>query len=75
MDRETLLSWLALAERHVKEGAHHLLEQRELLARLQTHGHSKSETARIARDLLDTMEQAQAQHIDSRDRLMATLKS
>ncbi len=32
---ETLLSWLALAERHVEEAADHLLQQRELLSRLQ----------------------------------------
>ena len=73
MNRETLLSWLALAQRHVKEGAYHLLQQRELLASLQTHGHSKSDTARIARDLLDTMERVQAIHIEQRDRLTAAV--
>jgi hypothetical protein len=75
MDRETLLSWLAVAERHLEEGARHLLQQRELLSRLQTQGHSKSATAAMARDLLDKMERVQAQHIDHRDRLMAALKT
>jgi len=75
MDRETLLNWLAVAERHVQEGAHHLLQQRELLSRLQTQGHSKSATAGMARELLATMERLQAHHIDHRDRLMASLKN
>jgi len=75
MDRETLLDWLAVAESAVREGARELLRQRELLSRLQTQGHSKSATAGMARELLDTMERLQAHHIDHRDRLMAALKT
>jgi len=75
MDRETLLDWLAVAERHLDEGARQLLQQRELLSRLQTQGHSKSAAAGMARALLDTMERLQAHHIDHRDRLMVALKA
>jgi hypothetical protein len=75
MDREALLNWLAVAERHVQEGARQLLQQREVLSRLQTRGHGKSATAGMARELLDTMERLQAHHIDHRDRLIASLKT
>src|ERR1700746_2191103 len=44
------LIWLAVAERHVQEGSRQLLQQRELLSRLQTQGHSKSATAGMARE-------------------------
>jgi len=74
MDRETLFDWLAVAERHVGEGARQLLQQRELLSRFQTQGHSKSATAGMARDLLDTMERVQALHIAHLDRLIKLLR-
>jgi hypothetical protein len=66
MDRETLLSWLALAERHIGESACHLLQQRELLARLKSQGLSKSATAATARELLDTIERVQARRETAR---------
>jgi DNA repair protein RadC len=74
MDRETLLGWLALSERHVEQGARHILEQRELLSRLQKPGQGKSDTAGIASDLLDEMERLQALHIAHRDHLVDALK-
>jgi DNA repair protein RadC len=74
MDRETLFDWLAVAERHVGEGARQLLQQRELLSRFQTQGHRKSTIAGMARELLDTMERLQAHHIDHRDRLIKLLR-
>ena len=74
MDRETLFNWLAVAERHVEEGAHQLLQQRELLSRSQAQGRSKSATAGMARELLDAMERLQAFHIAHRDRLIKILR-
>jgi hypothetical protein len=71
MDRETLFNWLAIAECHLVEGACQLLQQRELLSRLQTQG--KSATTGMARELLDAMERVQALHIAHRDRLMAAI--
>jgi hypothetical protein len=70
MDRETLFNWLAVAERHVLEGAHQLLQQRELLSRFQT---QESATAGMARELLNTMQRIQAHHIAHRDRLIKML--
>jgi hypothetical protein len=48
MDRARLMERLALAERHVREGACHVARQREIVAQLKGHSHD----AASARDLL-----------------------
>ena len=51
-----LMERLALAERHVREGACHVARQREIVAQLKGHSHD----AASARDLLTQFEALQA---------------
>jgi hypothetical protein len=69
MDRARLMERLALAERHVREGACHVARQREIVAQLKGHSHD----AASARDLLTQFEALQALHVSDRDRLRAEL--
>lgn len=56
---------LALAERHVAAGEHHLERQRRVVAKRQREGFDDRE----AMDLLMQFEKLQAAHIADRDRL------
>jgi hypothetical protein len=69
MDREFLADRLALAERHVAEGEHHLARQRALIASMPEHGGQRV----MATDLLRTFESTQALHIADRDRIREEL--
>jgi hypothetical protein len=70
MDRE-FLSWtLERAEQHIVQGAQHIRNQRELIARLAGRGHD----AAVAQELLREFERTQAMHIADRDRLRAELE-
>ena len=60
---------LELAERHVAEGAQHLARQHDLIAALARDGHDTTS----ALELLRTFEDAQAHHIENRDRIRAEL--
>ena len=52
MKRSMVLEQLAHAERHIVQGEPHLLRQREIVAELERHGHGRSQTAKMARDIL-----------------------
>lgn len=69
IDREMWQEHLAQAERHVTLGETHIAKQRAIVAELERDGHD----ARIARDLLDQLEQMQDLHVADRDRLREDL--
>ena len=73
MDRPLLLDRLAMTERHIRQGERHLLRQHQIVAELELHGRGQSQTANMARDILQTFEMAPAAHIADRARLMAML--
>ena len=56
---------LAMVRRHVREGAEHILRQREVVAGLQERGRSTA----TAEDLLLTLERSQRLHEEHLDRL------
>lgn len=57
MDRDTLLDYLAKAERRVAEAEAHIKRQRQILAELERY--ADPEDVRIARKLLATFEMVQ----------------
>jgi hypothetical protein len=69
MDREMILEHLEQAERHVRQGAVHIENQRTLVADLERQG---QDTAR-SRSLLRQFEQMQELHVADRDRLRQEL--
>jgi hypothetical protein len=73
MDLTSLKQQLDLAERHVVDGERHLSRQRELIGELERDGHLAA--VERARALLVAMEQSQALHVVSRDRLRERLAS
>ncbi|MGY8711956.1 hypothetical protein RAD16_39995 [Bradyrhizobium sp. 18BD] len=70
MDRAMLQDHLAIAERHISEGAEHLARQQELIDRLANHNHDTSGALAVLR----TMRETQAIHIADRDRIMQELE-
>jgi len=74
MSRATLLAHLAQVERHVRQGERHLLRQREIVDELERHGHGHSQTAKMAREILDTFEMAQSAHLTHQARLLLALR-
>jgi len=65
---------LAKVERHIRESERHLSRQREIVAELERHGHGQSQTANMARDLLETFETAQSKHFNDRAHLLLALQ-
>jgi hypothetical protein len=74
MKRAILVAHLAHVERHIRDGEQHLLRQREIVAELESHGHGRSRTANMARDLLATFEMAQSAHLNERAHLLQALQ-
>jgi len=72
MNRPLLLAHLAQVERHIA-GERHLLRQRQIVDALERHGRGQSQTAKVARDILDLFEMAQAPHVVDRARLIVVL--
>ncbi len=70
MERAVLLEYLALAERHVVEGARHLNRQREIVAETEAVGRDST----LARALLHTFETTQDSYVADRDRLLRELE-
>jgi len=66
---------LASVEKHVIDGERHIAQQREIVRRLVQVGRGNSETAKIARELLNSIEVAQRAHIAHRDQLRSLVKS
>jgi len=56
MNRAMLLDHLGLAERHIEESERHIRRQRQIIDELERHGHGQSQTANMARDLLQSFE-------------------
>jgi hypothetical protein len=73
MKRRMLLDHLAHVERHIREGERHLLRQRKIVDELERHGHGRSQTAQLAKDILDTFEMAQSGHLNDRAHLLQAL--
>jgi hypothetical protein len=69
MDAALLAKHLAQAASHVAEGEIHLKRQRDLIDQLKRVGND----ARVAIDLLATMETTMALHLADRERLRAEL--
>ena len=67
--RETLLEHLALAERHIAEGAAIIERQKSLILELERDGHDTCKS----RALLQQFEEIQQLHISDRVRLVAEL--
>ena len=65
IDRAMLEEHLTMAERHVAQGERHVARQREIVAKLERHGHD----TRSAKELLVQFQELQALHIADRDRL------
>jgi len=74
MNRNLVIAHLAQVERHIRESERHLSRQREIVAELDRHGHGHSQTAKMARDILDSFETAQSEHLNDRARLLKTLQ-
>jgi hypothetical protein len=75
MKRSFLLDNLALVERHIRDGERHLLRQREIAAELERHGRGHSQTAKMARDILESFEMAQSAHLNDRVHLLQALRA
>jgi hypothetical protein len=73
MTERFLLHHLAAVERHITEGERHLLRQREIVGELEGYGRGRTETAKIARELLESFEMAQSAHLNDRVRLLHEL--
>jgi hypothetical protein len=69
MDRIVLLQHLALAARHISEGAERLARQQELIDQLVQRRHD----TRGAEVVLLTMRETQYLHIEDRNRIIAEL--
>ena len=74
MNRATLLAHLAQVERRVRDGERHLSRQREIVDELERHGRRGSQTAKTAREILDTFEMAQSAHLNDRAHLLLALQ-
>ncbi len=71
MDRDTILTHLALAEHHVAVGEVHVERQRLIVEELERDGHAQ--TLNEAKELLKRFEEVLALHIEDRDRLKKML--
>ena len=60
--------------RHIRDGERHLSRQREIVDELERHGHGNSQTANMAKDILQTFEMAQIGHLNDRERLLLALR-
>jgi hypothetical protein len=69
MDRALILQHLADSERHVAEGERHIADQRARIAEAERAG----QDAKLAKELLRTLEATQALHLADRDRLREEL--
>ena len=74
MKRSMLLNHLAQVERHIRDGQRHLLRQREIVDELERHGRGQSETAKMARDVLESFEMAQSSHLNGWAHLQQALR-
>lgn len=71
MDRHAISAHLEQAEHHVRQGAVHVANQRNLIADLDRDGHDTTD----ARALLRQFEELQELHVADRGRLRQELKA
>jgi hypothetical protein len=69
MNKTMLHRHLKLAEKHVAQGIQHIASQRKIVDKLVA---ARADTT-IAKELLDTLELSQSQHLADRDRISAEL--
>jgi hypothetical protein len=69
MDRNAQLRHLAAAERHVQRGERCIRDQEDCIEELGLHGHDTN----LARAILETFRQIQAQHVGHRDQILKEL--
>jgi hypothetical protein len=69
MDRSTQLRHLAAADRHIEHGERIITDQERLIEELNVRGHD----SKLARSILETFRQTQAQGIDHRDLILREL--
>jgi rRNA-processing protein FCF1 len=62
-----------MAERHILETEYHLAHQRQIVAELERHGRGRSETAKVAKEILKSFEIAQKANVAHRDSLRKVL--
>ena len=74
MKLSMLLDHIAQVERHIRDGERHLLRQREIVDELERHGRGKSETAKMAKDILESFEMAQSSHLNDWAHLQQALR-
>jgi hypothetical protein len=73
VNRALLLRRLAMTERHIAAGERYVTRQREIVAELERHNRGKSETTKVAKELLQSFEMAQAGHLADRGHLKRDL--
>ncbi len=71
MTRELLQKHFEQAEAHVAEGARHIAEQQERIAKLASLGSNTD----LAKELLNSFCTTQTQHIQNRERIRAELQT
>jgi hypothetical protein len=74
-NRMFLRSRLAMTEHHIAVGERYIARQREIVAELERHSPGNSETTKVAKELLQSFEMAQAGHLAGRERLQHALRS
>jgi len=70
MDRQMILDYLKLAERHVANGTAHIERQRQIIAEVDRDGHPIGRSE----ELLAVFENSLTMHIAVRDRLLGELR-
>jgi ABC-type branched-subunit amino acid transport system ATPase component len=68
-----LLSRLTMTERRIAASERHVARQREIVVKLERHSRGNSETSKVAKELLQSLEMAQAWHSEDRERLRRAL--
>lgn len=71
MDRAFTINHLAMTEGHIALGERHIFRQREIIADLARGGHDTVEAEGLLQLFMDTL----AQHVETRDRLVALLRT
>jgi hypothetical protein len=74
MQQPFLLAELTEIERHIGECEQRLLRQREIVNQLGRHGRRRSQTVKIANEVLQSLEFAQSTHLNYRARLLQALR-
>jgi hypothetical protein len=69
VDRGAITAQLAMTKRHVIEGQDHISRQHEIISRLGRAGRGHSTIAKLAHELLHTLEITQRAHVAHYDRL------